>query len=81
MAKKYLCALVTSVPSEGAFSYGGHIINQKRLCHLPESVKMLLFLFNVFALALFHFVPDIFEISMIVLVIENSTVFVATNIH
>jgi len=40
---------------------------------------MLLFLFNLFVL--FHFVPDIFEIIVIVLVIENFTVFVATNIH
>ena len=36
VAKKYLCALATSVPSERAFSYGGQIVNQEGACLLPK---------------------------------------------
>ena len=44
LAKKYLAIPATSVPSERAFSLGGHIANVKRACLQPASVNMLIFL-------------------------------------
>ena len=45
-AKKYMYLAIpaTSVPSERAFSHGGHVVNVKKSCLLPDNVKMLVFL-------------------------------------
>ena len=44
LVKKYLAIPATSVPSERAFSYAGHIVNTKHACLLPSNVNMLVFL-------------------------------------
>ena len=44
LARKYLCVLATSVPSERAFSVAGHIVYEKRACLLPKNINMLVFL-------------------------------------
>ena len=41
MARKYLCILATSVPSERTFSTAGNIVNAKRSCLLPENTNIL----------------------------------------
>ena len=49
LAKKYLTIPATSVPSERAFSFGGHIANVKQSCLQPSSVNMLIFLAETYS--------------------------------
>ena len=44
VARKYLCACASSVPSERVFSVGGNIVNSKRNSLHPDRVKFLIFL-------------------------------------
>ena len=44
VAKRYLCAPATSVPSERVFSAAGNIITKKRCSLLSENVNCLIFL-------------------------------------
>lgn len=44
LARKYLCILATSVPTERAFSSAGNTVSAKRSCLQPDSVEMLVFL-------------------------------------
>jgi len=44
LAKRYLCVVATSVPSERIFSDAGNIINAKRSCLDTDTVDMLIFL-------------------------------------
>lgn len=46
LAKKYLCIPATSTSSERTFSTAGNIITSKRNCLNPETVNMLVFLFQ-----------------------------------
>ena len=43
VAKRFLCAPATSVPSERVFSAAGNIVNKKRCSLLPENVNTLIF--------------------------------------
>lgn len=44
VARKYLCTLATSVPSERLFSKAGELVSQKRSSIKPKNVDMMLFL-------------------------------------
>ena len=44
LARKYLCVVATSVPSEQLFSTAGNIVFVKRTALLPENVEKLIFL-------------------------------------
>ena len=44
LARKYLCVVATSVPSEQLFSTAGNVISVKRTALLPENVEKLIFL-------------------------------------
>ena len=44
LARKYLCVVATSVPSEQLFSTAGNVISVKRAALLPENVEKLIFL-------------------------------------
>ena len=44
LARKYLCIVATSVPSEQVFSTAGNIVSVKRASLLPENVNKLVFL-------------------------------------
>ena len=44
VARRYLCAPSTSVPSERVFSARGNIVTKKRCSLLPENVTCLVFL-------------------------------------
>ena len=44
VARKYLCACASSVPSERVFSVGGNIVNSKRNSLHPDKVNFLIFL-------------------------------------
>lgn len=44
LAKRYLCVVATSVPSERIFSDAGNIMNAKRSCLDADTVDMLIFL-------------------------------------
>ena len=44
VARKYLCACATSVPSERTFSTGGNIVTKRRSCLKPDKVNQLVFL-------------------------------------
>ena len=44
LARKYLCVVATSVPSEQLFSTAGNVLSVKRTTLLPENVEKLIFL-------------------------------------
>ena len=44
LARKYLCVVATSVPSEQLFSTAGNVVSVKRAALLPENVEKLIFL-------------------------------------
>ncbi len=44
VARKYLCVVKTSVPSEQLFSTAGNVVSVKRGVLLPENVEKLVFL-------------------------------------
>ena len=44
IARKYLCIVATSVPSEQLFSTAGNVVSSKRAALLPENVDKLVFL-------------------------------------
>nr|CAI5861409.1 unnamed protein product [Callosobruchus analis] len=44
LAKKYLCIMATSVPSERIFSKSGQILSEKRSTIKPKRMEKILFL-------------------------------------
>ena len=46
IARKYLCVVATSVPSEQLFSTAGNVVSVKRSALLPENVEKLFFLLD-----------------------------------